>query len=100
VAAGASGIARGVIGNFYHQPDMALEAIAEVGLGGHHFGTLHTQERYENAFHQPFVTDRQAYDAWHTEGEQDASRRANGIWKQWLREYVSPPVELGVETAL
>ena len=31
--------------------DIAIDAIREVGSGGHHFGIEHTQDRYENALY-------------------------------------------------
>ena len=34
---------------------LAFEAIAEVGPGGHFFGTEHTQERFKTAFHKPML---------------------------------------------
>ncbi|MDH3438654.1 MAG: trimethylamine methyltransferase family protein [Betaproteobacteria bacterium] len=36
---------------------LALDAIREVGPGGHFFGAAHTLERYENAFYQPMLSD-------------------------------------------
>ena len=35
----------------------ALDAIAEVGHGGHFFASPHTMERYETAFYSPLVSD-------------------------------------------
>ncbi len=37
--------------------DLALEAVAEVGAGGHFFGCAHTMERYRSAFYAPLVSD-------------------------------------------
>ena len=34
--------------------DIAIDAIADVGPGGHFFGCQHTQDRYQTAFYQPF----------------------------------------------
>src|SRR5206468_91227 len=33
--------------------ELGLDTIAEVGPGGHFFGTAHTLERFETAFYQP-----------------------------------------------
>ncbi len=79
---------------------LALDMIDEVGPGGHHFGTTHTQAGYENAFYQPFLSDRQGYDPWLAAGAQDTARRANGIWKQLLHEYTQPPLDPGIDEAL
>ncbi len=35
---------------------LALDAIAEVGPGGHFFGVEHTQERFKTAFHKPMLS--------------------------------------------
>ena len=34
--------------------DLAFEAIADVGPGGHFFGTQHTIDRYETAFYSAY----------------------------------------------
>ncbi|MBJ89974.1 MAG: methyltransferase [Woeseia sp.] len=80
--------------------ELALEAIAEVPPGGHHFGTAHTLERYENAFYSPILSSRQNFEAWQEDGCKDATERANIIWKQLLSEYEQPFIEPSVEEAL
>ena len=37
--------------------ELALDAIAEVGPGGHFFGCAHTMARYRTAFHAPVIAD-------------------------------------------
>ena len=80
--------------------ELALEAIAEVPPGGHHFGTAHTQERYETAFYSPILSSRQNFEAWQETGSNDAAQRANIIWKQLLSEYEKPPIDPSIEEAL
>ena len=75
---------------------LALDMIAEVGAGGHHFGTSHTQDRFRTAFYQPFLMDRQGYEPWLAQGGQDAAQRANKIWKQLLQEYEQPEMDTAV----
>src|SRR6202049_647257 len=41
--------------------DLALDAVAEVGAGGHFFGCAHTMERYRSAFYAPLVSDWRNY---------------------------------------
>src|SRR5690606_26207497 len=72
---------------------LALEAIAEVGPGGHHFGTAHTQARYTTAFYQSALSDRLNFDAWQAAGSVDAAQRANAIWKELLAHYEPPPLD-------
>ena len=79
---------------------LALDAIAEVGPGGHHFGTSHTLERYETAFYAPLLSNRQNYEAWAESGSIDISVRANALWKQLLAEYEQPPLDPAIDEAL
>ncbi|MCP4417031.1 MAG: trimethylamine methyltransferase family protein [Chloroflexi bacterium] len=79
---------------------LALDMIAEVGSGGHHFGTPHTQARFKTAFYQPFLTDRQGYEPWLASGGEDAMQRANRIWKQLLKEYEQPPLDAAIDEEL
>jgi hypothetical protein len=46
------------------EEDIGIDAIAEVGPGGHFFGCQHTQERYTTAFYQPFLSDWRNFEAW------------------------------------
>lgn len=93
---------------FYHflqglqidEDTLALDMITEVGPGGHHFGTVHTQARYQTEFYQPFISDRLNYETWLEAGGQDAVQRAHQVWKQLLAQYEAPPLEPGVEQAL
>ncbi len=72
--------------------ELAFDAIAEVGPGGHFFGAAHTLERYETAFYAPLVSDWSNYESWLGAGGEDAERRANRIWKQALADYTPPPL--------
>ena len=72
--------------------ELALDAIAEVGPGGHFFGAAHTLERYETAFYAPLVSDWRNYEAWEQAGSLTAEQHANRIWKQALADYQPPPL--------
>lgn len=79
---------------------LALASIAEVGPGGHHFGTAHTLARYEHVFYQPLLSDRQNYQTWQENGAQDAVVRANRIAKMLLDLYEQPPIDEAVREEL
>jgi len=79
---------------------LGVEAVREVGAGGHFFGCKHTQARYENAFHAPFLSDWRNFETWQEDGARDATQRANGIWKRILREYETPPIDPAVREEL
>jgi trimethylamine--corrinoid protein Co-methyltransferase len=78
--------------------ELALDAITEVGPGGHFFGVSHTIERYEQAFYQPLVFSRTNYEQWTEEGSRRCDERATAVWKKVLDDY-EPPA-LASETRL
>ena len=53
---------------------LALDAIAEVGPGGHFFGAAHTLERFETAFWTPLLSDWRNFEQWQSAGSPTASR--------------------------
>jgi trimethylamine--corrinoid protein Co-methyltransferase len=79
---------------------LALEAIAEVGPGGHHFGTAHTLARFRSEFYLPLVSDRQNHEAWQENGSLDAAQRANRVAQGLLESYERPLLETAVDEAL
>ena len=80
--------------------ELALDAIAEVPPGGHHFGTAHTLARYETAFYPTILSSRQNFESWQEQGSEDALHRANAIWKQLLADYQKPAIDPATEEAL
>jgi trimethylamine---corrinoid protein Co-methyltransferase len=86
-----------MIQRYFEQPiwastedDIAIETIREVGPGGHYFGCQHTQDRYQTAFYQPFVSDWRNYEAWEADGATWTPERAHRIYKQILAEFEAP----------
>jgi trimethylamine--corrinoid protein Co-methyltransferase len=75
------------------EASLGLDAIAEVGPGGHFFGAAHTLERYETAFYQPILSDWRNYETWQEDGAHTATERANRIWKQLLAESEPPALD-------
>lgn len=80
--------------------ELALDAIAEVEPGGHHFGTAHTLARFETAFYMPMLSSRQNFESWQEAGGLDAAKRANVIWKRLLADYVPPPLDPAIAESL
>ena len=80
--------------------ELALDAIAEVEPGGHHFGTAHTLARYETAFYMPMLSSRQNFESWQEAGGLDAARRANVIWRRLLADYQQPPLDPAIAESL
>ncbi|GIK43113.1 MAG: methyltransferase [Chloroflexota bacterium] len=79
---------------------LALDTMAEVGPGGHHFGSAHTLARFRSEFYLPLLSDRQNYEAWAEQGSLDAGQRAHRLWKELLAGYEQPAIDPAVEEGL
>lgn len=80
--------------------ELALDAIRDVGPGGHFFGTQHTLERYEKAFYSPLLSDWQNYGNWLASGGQDSMARASTIARRLIDAHQPPPVDPAIGEAL
>ncbi len=78
----------------------ALDAIREVGPGGHFLGCAHTQANFEDAFYQSKIADYSSYEQWAIEGSLSAEQRANKVWKKMLAEYEDPGLDPARDEAL
>lgn len=79
---------------------LGLDAIRDVGPGGHYFGTAHTLERFETAFYAPIISDWRNFETWELAGAPTAMQKANTIWQKELAAYERPPMEPSVEEEL
>ncbi|MCP8940210.1 trimethylamine methyltransferase family protein [Alsobacter sp. SYSU M60028] len=73
--------------------DLALDAMREVGPGGHFFGCAHTQARYRNAFFAPMISDWRNYETWREAGSPTAYDTANRLYRAKLDRYEAPPID-------
>ncbi|MEL6981872.1 MAG: trimethylamine methyltransferase family protein, partial [Actinomycetota bacterium] len=80
--------------------DQAVAAIAEVGPGGHFFGTEHTQSRYTSAFLEPLVSDWRNWETWTEAGRPEAATRANTTARALLEAYEPPPIDDAIQAEL
>jgi trimethylamine--corrinoid protein Co-methyltransferase len=80
--------------------DLGLEAVSEVGPGGHFFGCAHTMERYRTAFYAPLVSDWRNYGSWFEDGARTATQRASAIWRTTLANYEAPARDPAMVEAL
>ncbi len=80
--------------------EVGIDAIKEVGPGGHFFGCEHTMERYQDAFYEPFLSDWQNFENWQLAGSKDATMRATEVWQRALLEYEEPAVAVDVREQL
>jgi trimethylamine--corrinoid protein Co-methyltransferase len=79
---------------------LGLDAIRDVGPGGHYFGTAHTLARYETAFYSPIISDWRNNETWVEAGSPTAIEHANRVFKQKLAEYERPPLDPAIEEEL
>ncbi|MBC6439782.1 MAG: trimethylamine methyltransferase family protein [Rhodospirillales bacterium] len=80
--------------------EIGIEAMRDVGPGGHFFGTQHTLERYETAFYEPMVSDWRNFESWEEAGSPDAATRANGIYKALIAAYEPPALDPAIAEEL
>ena len=79
---------------------LGLDAIRDVGPGGHFFGTQHTQDRFRTAFYKPMISDWRNYESWEEGGSPQAPAKANAIWKEMLATYEPPPLDAAIRAEL
>jgi trimethylamine---corrinoid protein Co-methyltransferase len=79
---------------------LALDTIAEAGVGGHFFGTRQTMAQYDTAFHEPMLSNGDAYPTWLERGAIETPARANRVWKDLLNSYEQPPLDPAILDAL
>jgi trimethylamine---corrinoid protein Co-methyltransferase len=72
---------------------LALDAIEEVGPGGHFFGVGHTQERFRTAFYRPLISDWRNYESWEEAGKPEAAGKANHLASAFLDAYQPPAMD-------
>ncbi len=77
-----------------------LDAIREVGPGGHYLGCAHTQDHYKDAFWRSGVLDYKPFETWADEGGADTMTLANAKMRKMLAEYQAPVIDPGVNEAL
>ena len=80
--------------------EIGIEAVAEVGPGGHFFAAAHTMQRYRDAFYTPLVSDWRNYGAWAEAGAKSATERAAQLWQDTLAAFQPPAVDPAVSEAL
>ena len=79
---------------------LGLDAVRDVGPGGHYFGTAHTLERFETAFYSPIISDWRNFETWQEAGSPTAYQKANATWQKELAAYERPPMDAAIEEEL
>ncbi len=78
----------------------ALDAIREVGPGGHYLGCAHTQSNFKDAFWKSNLLDYKPFETWADEGERDTRQLATDRVSYLLNNYQSPPLDPAIAEAL
>ncbi len=79
---------------------LGIDAMREVGPGGHYFAASHTMDRYSTEFYQPILSDWRNFETWQEAGAASATRRANAIYRKLLDEYAPPAMDMAVREEL
>ena len=78
----------------------ALDAIREVGPGGHFLGCAHTQAHFKEAFWKSDLLDYKPFETWEDEGARDTQALASERVSRLLAAYEAPPLDPAVREAL
>jgi len=78
----------------------AMEAIAEVGPGGHYLGCAHTQANFKDAFWRSDLLDYKPFETWDEEGARDTQTLATARVKTLLDTYQQPMLDPQIEMKL
>jgi len=77
-----------------------MEAIREVGPGGHYLGCAHTQANFKSAFWRSEVLDYKPFEAWAEEGSRSTEKLAAARAAKLLAAYQEPALDPGIHEAL
>jgi trimethylamine--corrinoid protein Co-methyltransferase len=78
----------------------AMDAIREVGPGGHYLGCEHTQKNFKSAFWKSDLLDYKPFETWEDEGARDTQALATARVEKMLNDYVQPPLDPGIAEGL
>ncbi|WP_339642484.1 trimethylamine methyltransferase family protein [Jannaschia helgolandensis] len=91
------GLARGVE---IDENAQAMDALREVGPGGHFLGCAHTQANYKQAFWKSQLLDYKPYETWADEGSRDTRALASSRVEKLLATYEQPALDPAIREAL
>ncbi|WP_298431694.1 trimethylamine methyltransferase family protein [uncultured Jannaschia sp.] len=77
-----------------HDEDaQAMDAIREVGPGGHYLGCAHTQAHFKTAFWRSNLFDYKPFETWAEEGGRDTRALATARIEKLLADYETPALD-------
>ena len=78
----------------------AMDAIREVGPGGHYLGCAHTQANYKEAFWRTNLLDYRPFETWDEQGAPDTMALAEKRVAKMLGDYQPPALDPAIAEAL
>jgi trimethylamine--corrinoid protein Co-methyltransferase len=78
----------------------AMDALREVGPGGHFLGCAHTQANFKSAFWRSTVLDYKPYETWVDDGGRDTMALAAARVEKLLADYQQPYLDPTTDAAL
>ncbi|QUJ77607.1 trimethylamine methyltransferase family protein [Sulfitobacter albidus] len=78
----------------------AMDAIREVGPGGHFLGCAHTQANFKEAFWKSDLLDYKPFETWEDEGARDTQTLAAARIEKMLGDYQQPALDPAIAEAL
>ncbi len=79
---------------------LAMDAIREVGPGGHYLGCAHTQANFKTAFWRSDVLDYKPFETWEDDGARDSQALATKRVETLLAQYQQPAMDPAIAEAL
>ncbi len=78
----------------------AMDAIREVGPGGHYLGCDHTQQNFKSAFWKSDLLDYKPFETWEDEGARDTQALASLRVEKMLADYQQPALDPAIRESL
>ncbi|KUP92538.1 trimethylamine methyltransferase family protein [Tritonibacter horizontis] len=91
------GLAKGIVAD---ETGQAMDAIREVGPGGHYLGCAHTQANFKTAFWKSDLLDYKPFETWEEEGARDTYKLATSRVENLLATYKQPEMDPATREAL
>jgi trimethylamine--corrinoid protein Co-methyltransferase len=78
----------------------AMDALREVGPGGHFLGCEHTQKNFKTAFWRSDLFDYKPFETWYEEGARDTETLASIRVGKMLGDYQAPALDEGIRESI
>jgi len=90
-------LAKGII---MDENGQGMDALREIGPGGHFLGCEHTQANFKTAFWRSDLFDYKPFETWFEEGARDTQALAGERVTKMLGDYQAPALDEGIREAL